>query len=66
MYLQLFVGDKLLESIPLAKEKLDNPLYILNKKKYLEEKHKHVFQAYNMKPSYYLQQQEVYQKRKML
>lgn len=53
MYLKMFVGDELIESIPLEKELISKPGYVGNFKRRLQNKYRELF-AKEPKPEFFV------------
>ena len=53
MFLKMFVGDELIESVPLDKEMISKPGYVGNFKRRLQNKHRDYF-AREPKPEFFV------------
>lgn len=57
MYLKMFVGDELIESVPLDRELISKPGYVGNFKRRLQNKYREMF-ARDPKPEFFVSKPE--------
>ena len=55
MYIQFFIGDKLIATVMVDKDTIEDPTRLAQKKNELEEEFKELIEKSRIKPTFYLE-----------